>query len=106
MDYVAYFKKHKYDYSLTHGMRGALTRHRDRMNTLAKYELVKEKYLYDSDENKQLLDEIFETYQIQANTMSKNTIKQIAKDLAPELRFINIDTIDDDNINNIINNNI
>lgn len=71
-----------------------------------KYELVKDKYLYDSDENKQLLDEIFETYQIQANTMSKNTIKQIAKDLAPELRFINIDTLDDANINNIINNNI
>jgi hypothetical protein len=77
-----------------------------RKHLSTKYELVKEKYLYDSDENKQLLDEIFETYQIQANTMSKNTIKQIAKDLAPELRFINIDKIDDDNINNIINNNI
>ena len=71
-----------------------------------KYELVKDKYLYDSDENKKLLDEIFEIYQIQAKTMSQNTIKQIVKDLSPDLRFIDIDNIDDKNINDIINNTI
>ena len=54
-----------------------------------KYDLMKNDiYLNDTDEFQNIMKNIFEIYEIQAKTMSENTIKQIIKDLAPQLRYI------------------
>jgi len=74
-----------------------------------KYDLMKNDiYLNDTDEFKNLMKNIFKIYEIQGKTMAEQTIKQIVKDLAPKLRFIenkdddkNDDNIDDKNDDNI-----
>ena len=54
-----------------------------------KYDLMKNDiYLNDTDEFQNIMKNIFEIYEIQAKTMWENTIKQIIKDLAPQLRYI------------------
>jgi hypothetical protein len=58
-----------------------------------KYDIMKNDiYLNNTDEFKNLMQNIFQIYEIQAKTMADSTIKQIIKDLAPRLRFIENNT--------------
>ena len=52
-------------------------------------------YLNDTAEFKNLMQNIFEIYEIQGKTMAEHTMKQIVKDLAPQLRFIENDVEND-----------
>jgi hypothetical protein len=67
-----------------------------------KYDLMKNDiYLNDTDEFKNLMQNIFQIYEIQGKTMAESTMKQILKDLAPQLRFIEKNKETKNNNNNI-----